>query len=156
MFAHLCSPSLRREYRTSLSLRRNWLDGRDPDKEEKDRQLVVKSGSVFDEAKKKARDKATFHQAVNKYMMRQTKYRRGSVEFIYAAMDYMQEFEVHRDLDTYKKLLNILPRKVMITKTVWQAEFMHYPKQQQCIIDLMDQMEDNGKAMSFFQTKFIK
>lgn len=25
-----------------------------------------------------------------------------------------------------------------------QAEFMHYPKQQQCVIDLLEQMEDNG------------
>lgn len=27
---------------------------------------------------------------------------------------------------------------------MFQAEFMHYPKQQQCAIDVLEQMEDNG------------
>lgn len=32
----------------------------------------------------------------------------------------------------------------MIAQNMFQVEFMHYPKQQQCAIDVLEQMEDNG------------
>ena len=35
-------------------------------------------------------------------------------------------------------------QKVLRPKGVWEVEFMHYPKQQQCAIDLLDIMEYNG------------
>ena len=38
----------------------------------------------------------------------------------------------------------------MIPTNVFQAEFMHYPKQQQCAIDLLEKMEDNGTNILFF------
>ena len=140
----------KRHFVLSTCYKKSWLDARDPDKEEKDKQLVIRQGNVFDEAAKKARDKATFDEAVNKYLRKQEKYRRGSVEFIYAALTYMEEFGVHKDLDTYKKLISVLPKHVMIAKTMWQVEMQHYPKQQQCIIDLLDKMESYGK--NFFLT----
>lgn len=31
-----------------------------------------------------------------------------------------------------------------IAENMFQVEFMHYPKQQQCAIDVLEQMEDNG------------
>ena len=137
-----------KSYRTSTPLR-HFLDARDPDKEEKDRQLVIRQGNIFDEAKKKAKNKAAFNKAIKQYLKKQSVYKRGSVEFIYAAVNYMEEFGVHRDLSTYKKLLCIFPKEEMVSKTIWQAEFMHYPKQQQCIINLMEKMEDNGKYIMF-------
>lgn len=136
----------KRHFVLSTCYRKNWLDARDPDHAEKEKQLITRQGNLFDEAKKKkAADKATFGEAVNTYVRKNEKYRRGSVEFIYAAMDYMEEFGVHKDLDTYKKLLSVLPKHVMIAKTVWQVEMQHYPKQQQCVIDLLDKMESHGK-----------
>lgn len=71
-------------------------------------------------------------------------HRRNHVEFIYAALKNMEEFGVHRDLDVYKALVNVMPKGKFIPTNIFQAEFMHYPKQQQCIIDLLEQMEDNG------------
>lgn len=47
-------------------------------------------------------------------------------------------------VEVYKKILNILPKGKMIPRNIIQAEFQHYPKQQQCAIDLLEQMEDNG------------
>ena len=138
-----------RSYHQTSTKLRFWLDARDPDLEEKNRKLVVKEGTIFDEAKKKAANKATFHQVINHYVSRNKKYRRGSVEFIFAAMGYMEEFGVHRDLDTYKKLLCILPPHVMVAKTIWQAEFQHYPKQQDCITRLLEKMEVNGEKFHF-------
>lgn len=71
-------------------------------------------------------------------------HRRNHVEFIYAAMKHMSEFGVEHDLEVYKALINVMPKGKMLPKNVFQAEFMHYPKQQQCIIDLLEQMEDLG------------
>lgn len=71
-------------------------------------------------------------------------HRRNHVEFIYAAMKHMAEFGVEHDLEVYKALINVMPKGKMIPKNIFQAEFMHYPKQQQCIIDLLEQMEDLG------------
>lgn len=71
-------------------------------------------------------------------------HRRGHVEFIYAAMRNMEEFGVNKDLEVYKALIDVLPKGKFIPTNIFQAEFMHYPKQQQCAIDLLEQMEDNG------------
>ncbi|XP_069684979.1 evolutionarily conserved signaling intermediate in Toll pathway, mitochondrial isoform X1 [Periplaneta americana] len=71
-------------------------------------------------------------------------HRRGHVEFIYAALRHMEVFGVHKDLEVYKSLIDVLPKGKFIPTNIFQAEFQHYPKQQQCIIDLLEQMEDNG------------
>ncbi|KAK3866559.1 hypothetical protein Pcinc_027918 [Petrolisthes cinctipes] len=69
---------------------------------------------------------------------------RGHVEFIYAAMKNMEDFGVHKDLEVYKKLLDLMPKGKMIPTNIFQQEFMHYPRQQQCAIDCLEQMELNG------------
>ncbi|GLV45109.1 ECSIT [Carabus blaptoides fortunei] len=56
----------------------------------------------------------------------------------------MESFSVHKDLEVYKSLIDVLPKGKFIPTNIFQAEFMHYPKQQQCAIDLLQQMEDNG------------
>ncbi|CRL01097.1 CLUMA_CG014171, isoform A [Clunio marinus] len=71
-------------------------------------------------------------------------HRRNHVEFIYAALKNMEEFNVHKDLQVYKALIDVMPKGKFIPQNLFQAEFMHYPKQQQCMIDLLEQMEDNG------------
>ncbi|PSN30550.1 Evolutionarily conserved signaling intermediate in Toll pathway [Blattella germanica] len=71
-------------------------------------------------------------------------HRRGHVEFIYTALKHMETFGVNKDLEAYKSLIDVLPKGKFIPTNIFQAEFFHYPKQQQCIIDLLEQMEDNG------------
>ncbi|XP_011211441.2 evolutionarily conserved signaling intermediate in Toll pathway, mitochondrial [Bactrocera dorsalis] len=71
-------------------------------------------------------------------------HRRNHVEFIYAALRNMADFGVEHDIEVYKALINVMPKGKFIPTNVFQAEFMHYPKQQQCIIDLLEQMEDLG------------
>jgi signaling intermediate in Toll pathway protein len=71
-------------------------------------------------------------------------HKRGHVEFIYAAMKYLEEFGVHKDLEVYKSLVDVFPKGKFIPTNIFQAEFQHYPKQQQCAIDLLEKMEDNG------------
>ncbi|XP_054281815.1 evolutionarily conserved signaling intermediate in Toll pathway, mitochondrial-like [Macrosteles quadrilineatus] len=72
------------------------------------------------------------------------KRRRGHVEFIYAALKHMKEFGVHKDLEAYKALMEVMPKGKFVAQTFWQSEYQHYPKQQQCIIDLLTEMEENG------------
>lgn len=95
----------------------------------------------FSEVRQK--NKESFLQMVNLFVERD-KHRRHHVEFIYAALKHMKEFGVERDLEVYKAILDIMPKGKMIARNMFQAEFMHYPKQQDCAIFLLDQMEYNG------------
>uniref|UniRef100_A0A1B6C3D7 Evolutionarily conserved signaling intermediate in Toll pathway, mitochondrial n=1 Tax=Clastoptera arizonana TaxID=38151 RepID=A0A1B6C3D7_9HEMI len=76
-------------------------------------------------------------------------HRRGHVEFINTALKHMEEFGVERDLEVYKALIDVMPKGKFIPSNIFQAEFMHYPKQQQCIIDVLEQMEDFGVIPDF-------
>jgi len=69
--------------------------------------------------------------------------KRGSVEFINAARKHMKEYGVHRNLEVYKALIDVMPKGKYVPETFLQAEFHHYPKQQDCIVELLDQMSDN-------------
>ncbi|XP_076460477.1 evolutionarily conserved signaling intermediate in Toll pathway, mitochondrial-like [Babylonia areolata] len=121
------------------------LSGRDDRSLETTKHLIAKSAGMFEElAMKRTADKLTFCSALEMYVAKEKVYRRGHVEFIYAAMENMEKFGVHRDLAVYKALLEVFPKKKMVPRSAWQVEFMHFPKQQQCAIDLMDQMEDYG------------
>ncbi|XP_049828649.1 evolutionarily conserved signaling intermediate in Toll pathway, mitochondrial isoform X1 [Schistocerca gregaria] len=103
------------------------------------RQLV--KAEDFENIKDKSKE--TYLEMVHIYENSSVQ-RRGHVEFIYSAMKHMKEFGVHKDLEVYKALISVLPKGKFIPTNIFQAEFMHYPKQQQCIIDVLEQMEDNG------------
>lgn len=104
--------------------------------------LVTKD--FFDNIQDKRKE--TFLDMIHIFESRDV-HRRGHVEFIYAALRHMEEFGVNKDLEVYKSLINILPKGKYIPTNIFQAEFQHYPKQQQCIIDVLEQMEDNGKYL---------
>ena len=103
------------------------------------RALIVKGS--FEHASNK--DKGTYLEMINIFENKDV-HRRGHVEFIYAALKNMESYNVHKDLEVYKSLINVMPKAKFIPQNIFQAEFMHYPKQQQCIIDVLEQMEDNG------------
>ncbi|XP_023288952.1 evolutionarily conserved signaling intermediate in Toll pathway, mitochondrial isoform X2 [Orussus abietinus] len=94
-------------------------------------------------AKSKDQDKENFLDILRAYTLDNER-RRSHVEFLYAAMKYMEQFNVHMDLEMYKKLIDVLPKGKYIAMNQFQVEFMHYPKEQQCIIDLLQKMEDNA------------
>lgn len=89
------------------------------------------------------KNKSSYIQMINMFIESDSR-RRGHVEFIYAALGYLDEFGVNKDLDVYKALLEVLPKGRFIPTNIFQAEFMHFPKQQQCAVDLLEKMEDNG------------
>jgi evolutionarily conserved signaling intermediate in Toll pathway len=124
--------------------RRNFCEQASKEQQQKQRQRRDQSlvlSSQFENVNDKS--KSTFLQLIDIYDER-NKHRRGHVEFIYAALKNLEMFNCHKDLEVYKALLNVMPKGKFIPQNIFQAEFQHYPKQQQCIIDLLEQMEDNG------------
>lgn len=89
------------------------------------------------------KNRQTFLDMVNLFVGRD-KHRRHHVEFVYAALKHMREYGVERDIEVYKAILDVMPKGKFIPTNMFQAEFMHYPKQQHCIIYFLDQMEHNG------------
>lgn len=107
----------------------------------KSKQQLPAIRNPFDSAQDKTKE--TYLDMISIFEERSV-HRRNHVEFIYAALKSMQEFGVERDIEVYKALINVMPKGKFIPTNMIQAEFMHYPKQQQCIIDLLEQMEDLG------------
>lgn len=75
---------------------------------------------------RKAKTKATFNGAVDVFSKRGI-WRRGHVEFIYAALKKVPEFGVERDLTVYNKLLDVFPKEVFVPRNFIQCMFNHYP-----------------------------
>jgi evolutionarily conserved signaling intermediate in Toll pathway len=105
---------------------------------EEDKEVVKRS--LFDV---KEKNKNTYIDMIRKFNERSVQ-KRGQVEFVYAAMNHMDEFGVSKDLSVYKALIETFPKGKMIPRNIFQSEFQHYPKHQQCAIDLLEKMELNG------------
>lgn len=95
----------------------------------------------FDEKESKSKD--TYLEVLRKYEGQPGRHTER-VQFMYAALKYMDEFGVDKDLECYKKLLDCFPKGKMLPRNRIQAAFMHYPKEQKCAICILDKMEDNG------------
>ncbi|CAL8325503.1 unnamed protein product [Lota lota] len=90
-----------------------------------------------------AKTKAAFGQAIDVFTKRDRR-RRGHVEFIYAALQRMTQFGVERDLAVYNRLLDVFPKEVFVPRNFIQRMFNHYPRQQECAVQLLEQMENYG------------
>ena len=134
----MCLPSV------TVITRSHFLDARDKDHEEKSKSLIVTHQQLFDELAAKEKSKRTFVKALSIYLKCHGVQRRGHVEFIYASLDKMKQFGVEKDIDVYKQIIGLFPKGKMRATSVWQSELMHYPKQQECMIDILERMEVNG------------
>lgn len=123
-----------------------WQKHKPGEEYEKSRYLKLKqdtdiaSAELFEAAKEK--DQNTFKGAIDIFKNRDAR-RRGSVEFINAALKHMKQFGVHRNLSVYKALIDVMPKGVYVPTNRFQVEYKHYPKQQDCMVDLLLQMELN-------------
>lgn len=98
----------------------------------------------FEHVSEKTRE--TFLMMVEMAKDKGRHHRRAHVEFIYAALKNMVDFGVATDLEVYKALLDVMPKGKFIARTMFQAEFQYYPKQQECITVFLEQMEDYGEC----------
>lgn len=108
----------------------------------RDKSLVTHD-DLFEQVAKKAKTKATFNKVVDIFTKRNIR-RRGHVEFVYAALKKMPEFGVERDLAVYNMLLDVFPKEVFVPRNFIQRMFNHYPRQQECGVQLLEQMENYG------------
>ncbi|XP_074835979.1 evolutionarily conserved signaling intermediate in Toll pathway, mitochondrial [Carettochelys insculpta] len=114
---------------------------------------LVSFDDLFEWACEGDRNKAAFSRAVEFFCQRDIR-RRGHVEFIYAALRKMPEYGVERDLEVYNKILDVFPKEVFVPHNYIQRMFNHYPKQQECGVQVLEQMENYG-IMPDKQTKFL-
>ncbi|XP_055052763.2 evolutionarily conserved signaling intermediate in Toll pathway, mitochondrial [Misgurnus anguillicaudatus] len=118
----------------------------------KDRTLVTHE-DVFERIAKHSKTKASFNKVVDVFNKNDIR-RRGHVEFIYAALKKMPEFGVEGDITVYNKLLDVFPKEVFVPRNFIQRMFNHYPRQQECGVQLLEQMENNG-VMPNVETKIL-
>uniref|UniRef100_A0A8C3X421 Evolutionarily conserved signaling intermediate in Toll pathway, mitochondrial n=1 Tax=Catagonus wagneri TaxID=51154 RepID=A0A8C3X421_9CETA len=114
---------------------------------------LARHEELFRKAPDTARDKASFVQAVQDFA-RYSVHKRGHVDFIYLALRKMREYGVERDLAVYNLLLDIFPKEVFRPRSIFQAIFYHYPRQQECGIAVLEQMENHG-VMPNKETEFL-
>lgn len=100
-----------------------------------------------------ARDKASFVQAVQNFGQLNV-HKRGHVDFIYLALRKMRDYGVEKDLAVYNLLLDIFPKEVFQPRNVFQKIFIHYPRQQECGLAVLEQMENHG-VMPNKETEFL-
>ncbi|XP_049423757.1 evolutionarily conserved signaling intermediate in Toll pathway, mitochondrial [Epinephelus fuscoguttatus] len=122
------------------------------DDKKRDRSLVIHD-DLFEQVAKGAKTKATFNKVVDMFLKRDVR-RRGHVEFIYAALRKMPEFGVEKDLAVYNKLLDVFPKEVFVPRNFIQRMFNHYPRQQECGVQILEQMENYG-IMPNVETKVL-
>lgn len=118
----------------------------------KDKSLLTYE-DLFEQVAREVKTKATFNKVVDVFIKRDIR-RRGHVEFIYAALKKMPEFGVERDLAVYNKLLDVFPKEVFIPRNFIQRMFNHYPRQQECGVQVLEQMENYG-IMPNMETKVL-
>ncbi|KAL2079320.1 hypothetical protein ACEWY4_025064 [Coilia grayii] len=123
------------------------------DEDTKKEKSLVGLEDLFERAGKEAKTKATFITAVDVFNKRD-KRKRGHVEFIYAALKKMPEFGVERDIAVYNKILDVFPKEVFVPQNFIQRMFNHYPRQQECAVQVLEQMENHG-VMPNVETKVL-
>nr|XP_005281403.1 evolutionarily conserved signaling intermediate in Toll pathway, mitochondrial [Chrysemys picta bellii] len=114
---------------------------------------LVPLDELFELAHEGDRNKAAFSRALELFCQRDVR-RRGHVEFINIALRKMPEFGVERELDVYNKILDVFPKEVFVPRNYIQRMFNHYPRQQECGIRVLEQMESYGITPNK-QTKFL-
>ncbi|ELV14291.1 Evolutionarily conserved signaling intermediate in Toll pathway, mitochondrial [Tupaia chinensis] len=129
------------------------LVSRPPDPPRRPARALAPHEELFRQAPGEERDKASFVRAVRSFEQHSVR-KRGHVDFIYLALRKMREFGVERDLAVYNLLLDIFPKEVFKPRNVIQRIFVHYPRQQECGIAVLHQMESHG-VMPNKETEFL-
>ncbi|KAE8744644.1 hypothetical protein FOCC_FOCC008773 [Frankliniella occidentalis] len=145
----LCGPTRRMVQTCAVKFKSNnesfntEADDEDEEKEKIRKEAMQSALSTQTYFNSKHRNKETFEVMLEIYE-KTNPTKRGVVEFIFAARKHLVGYNVQYDLDIYKKLIQLLPEDKYVTQNAWQSEFSHYPKQQDCIVRLLDDMEKRG------------
>ncbi|TGZ66524.1 hypothetical protein CRM22_005282 [Opisthorchis felineus] len=105
-----------------------------------DTSCVHQPSAVLNRIQSRRLKRRAFLHAINVYLERYGKTRRGFNQFALNALDKMPEYEVTDDLDCYKAILRVFPPGRMVVTSFLQAEWNHFPRQQDTVIKLLQQM----------------
>ncbi|XP_021379521.1 evolutionarily conserved signaling intermediate in Toll pathway, mitochondrial-like isoform X2 [Mizuhopecten yessoensis] len=111
---------------------------------DEEKKMFQLSTYIFHEIGESGKNKRNFLKALAIYKKREKVYNRGLVEFLSTGLDNMKEWGVHKDKEVYKAMIGTMPQEKFLPKSKWMAELGHYPKQQQCAIDILEKMQNNG------------
>lgn len=123
-----------------------WLVPQPPEPQRKPIKVPAGHEELFKPSAYGEQDKASFLRAVRSFGEHSVR-KRGHVDFIYLALRKMPEFGVERDLSVYNLLLDVFPKEVFRPRNVIQRIFVHYPRQQECGIAVLEQMERHGESV---------
>lgn len=130
-----------------------WLVPRPSEPQKKPIKVPAMHEDLFRPSGNREQDKASFLNAVRRFGEHNVR-KRGHVDFIYLALRKMPEFGVERDLSVYNLLLDVFPKEVFRPRNVIQRIFVHYPRQQECGVAVLEQMERHG-VMPNTETEFL-
>ena len=136
-----------------IHIKRNLMASCSRYSEPEDKELIKNSGfksslrdpdlinkQLFQD--QKVKNKETFQGALDLFKNRNVR-RTGAVEFIYAALKHMKAFGVEKDLEIYKSLIDVMPKEKYVAKAVYDAGFFYYPKENDCLEDVLQAMSEN-------------
>ncbi|XP_007423097.1 evolutionarily conserved signaling intermediate in Toll pathway, mitochondrial [Python bivittatus] len=119
------------------------VKNREKHDKESTNQSLMKTEDLFEATSIHEKTKATFQEAVDIFCKRDI-HRKGHVDFIYAALRKMPEYGVEKDVNVYNKILDVFPKKVFIPQNIYQKMLKYYPRQQDCGVHVLEQMEHYG------------
>ena len=126
-----------------VSLRKDWKDNL---------QVDVKPGGgasgyvrLFNRAKELQNmpEREKFATVLKEFMQKE-KFRRGHVNFIDSALTRFEEFNLNKDLLTYNRLLDIIPKDRYRSRTLFEALWPKPIPQIDLALRILEKMEDNG------------
>lgn len=106
---------------------------------------ITRYSSLMDTAKTQSQlsNREQFGLVLKEFMSRE-KYRKGHVTFIHMALERMEEFQLEKDLLTYNRLLDVLPKNRFHPKRLLDALWPRPLPQTELALELLTRMEDHG------------
>lgn len=114
----------------------------DPGKLKISKAVVSKHVHSFERAASFGKTKENFIGVIDNFLAKD-RYRRGHMEFLKAAMHYMEEFDLVKDVETYNRMLDVFPRERFKNRTLFDAIWAKQDPQSVLALDILTLMEDN-------------
>lgn len=104
--------------------------------------VVSKYVHSFERAASFGKTKESFLGVIDNFLAND-RTRRGHMEFLKAAMHYMEEFDLVKDVEAYNKMLDVFPRGRFENRTLFDAIWAKQHPQAILALDILTLMEDN-------------
>lgn len=103
----------------------------------------------FERALQEAKTRQNFISVLENFN-KNNKTRKGHMELIRVAMDFVDKFELEGDLETYNEILNVFPRGRFENRTLFDAIWPKKHPQVDLALDILTKMEENVVKPSLY------